>query len=129
MVILTEDSKIFWLSVKILTIFRVGKCWIHQTLSACCYLSCLEVLEINGPGKYWQYGEGATENQKWLILFSLSTTKPNHDWPSVLKKSSKTIYREEAKLQERENFNIRNWKWGGSRCMHLLQWKAQAGML
>ena len=46
---LTEDSRISWLSVKTLTICRAGMCWIHQTLSACCYLSCLEVLETNGP--------------------------------------------------------------------------------
>ena len=43
MLMLTEDFRISWLSVKMLTICRVGVCWIHQTLSVCCYLSCLTV--------------------------------------------------------------------------------------
>ena len=42
----------------------------------CVLLSKLQMVkETNGPGRYRRFEEGAIESQKWLTLFSLSTTR------------------------------------------------------
>ena len=66
MLILIQNSNIFWSSVKILTICRVGMCWVHQAISACCYLIFLGLLETRGHESYCQCKEEAARNKERL---------------------------------------------------------------
>ena len=72
-------------------------------------------------------GQQRTRNG-WLYP-AFQRRNPNCDWPSVLKRSSRTISRKESKPQKEEDFNIYNWKWGESKYIHLLWWKALARRL
>ena len=67
-----RNSRTSWWSLRILVIFRVGMCWIHQALCACYCQSYQAVLETNGLEMSWLYAEGTKGNQIWQISSILS---------------------------------------------------------